>query len=113
MKRWAQTVLLATMMVLPAVAGRELDNRHGIFDGTYMAVSCTVRQPDVEEKQLERVPFNLRAREALLELPGPKFDKCRVEQIYDTGFNTEITCTSFDTDVRYFIKLKGRLSTRF
>jgi hypothetical protein len=111
-KRWAQTVLLATMMVLPAVAGRELDNRQGVFDGTYMAVTCQVRKPDVDETQLEKVPFVLRHREAVLELPD-KLDKCRVEQIYDTGFNTEITCTSFESDTRYFLKLKGRLATRF
>lgn len=113
MRRWFQTILLSSMLVLPALAGRELDNRFGKLDGDYRAETVKISEPDKEEKVVEDVSFTLTRREIVLAFPaehGLHFQKARVDQIYDTGFKTEITARDADKDIRYLLRIKGSLA---
>lgn len=46
---WLRIILLLALLVLPAVAGRELNNRSGTYNGDYIAESIAIREPDKEE----------------------------------------------------------------
>jgi hypothetical protein len=102
-------MMLAGMLVLPAIAGRELDNRGGLYDGHYTAESVRVREDDKDDVTFERVPMVLEGRYVSLNLGDQLLAKARVDQMYDTGFKTEITATDTQKDVRYMIKLKGSM----
>lgn len=110
MRQWMRVLALGTLLALPVWAGRELDNRFGMYNGDFKAKSVKVRQPDVEEKELSNIPFSLRERNLQLMIDVETIENARVDQIYTTGYKTEITARQVDGDKRYFLFIEGSIA---
>ena len=107
--RWFQTLILLVVLVLPAVAGREINNRAGVYNGDYIAASIAVREPEKEEVIKKNVNISLRERYVDIIWSDEKMDRCRVDMIYTTGYKTEITARHAENDNRYFITIEGSI----
>jgi hypothetical protein len=100
-------------MVLPAVAGRELNNRSGTYNGDYIAETIAVREADKEEVIKKTVHIGLRERYVDIVWSEDNMDRCRVDFIYTTGYKTEITARHADKDIRYFITIAGPIGPSY
>lgn len=110
MNTWIRSLLVVGMLVAPAFAGRELDNRSGMYNGNYRAANIKVRQPDQEDKEMKSVPIVLRERFVDIVTGEAQLEKARVDQIYTTGYKTEITAREIDGNKRYFIMIEGSIA---
>lgn len=106
---WFRMLLILALMTLPAIAGRELNNRSGTYNGEYVAQSIAIREPDKEEVKKENVNVYLHDRYIDIIWSPEKMDRCRVDFMYTTGYKTEITCRSAETETRYFITIKDTI----
>jgi len=102
-------LLILALMALPAIAGRELNNRSGTYNGDYIAESIAIREPDKEEVKKEKVHITLRDRWLDIIWSEEKMDRCRVDFMYTTGYKTEITCRAAEGDTRFFIVVKDTI----
>ena len=109
MSAWFRMLLFLALMTLPAVAGRELNNRSGTYNGEYKALSIMVREPDKEEVKKENVRVVLRERYVDIVWSDEKMDRCRVDFMYTTGYKTEITARAAEGETRYFIVIDGMI----
>jgi hypothetical protein len=105
-------LLLSLMVVWPAVAGRELNNRSGQYNGDYKA-TVTIRQDEKEDEVVEKVTVMLRERYCDIVFSPDRMERARVDQIYTTGYKTEITCRHPEKDMRFFIVIAADISGRF
>lgn len=102
-------LLVLALMTLPAIAGRELNNRSGTYNGDYIAMSIAIREPDKDEVKKEKIHIALRERYVDIVWSEEKMDRCRVDFIYTTGYKTEITARAAEGDTRYFIVIDGSI----
>ncbi|MBX3165848.1 MAG: hypothetical protein KF760_00495 [Candidatus Eremiobacteraeota bacterium] len=102
-------LLVLALMTLPAIAGRELNNRSGTYNGDYVAMSIAIREPDKEEVKKEKVNIALRERYVDILWSPDKADRCRVDFIYTTGYKTEISARAAEGDTRFFIIIDGTI----
>jgi hypothetical protein len=109
MSAWFRMLLVLALMTLPAIAGRELNNRSGTYNGDYVALSVAIREPDKEEVKKEKVNIALRERYVDIIWSADKADHCRVDFIYTTGYKTEITARAAEGETRFFIVLDGTI----
>lgn len=109
MPNWLRLLFFLALMSLPALAGRELNNRSGNYNGDYVAASIAVREPDKDEVKKERVKISLRERYVDIIWSDEKMDRCRVDFIYTTGYKTEISARIADGETRYFIIVDGQI----
>jgi len=106
---WFRPLFVLALMTLPAIAGRELNNRSGTYNGDYIAQSVTIREPDKEEVKKEKVNIALRERYVDILWSPDKADRCRVDFIYTTGYKTEITARAAEGETRFFIVIEGTI----
>lgn len=104
-KKLKMMLAAAALLTSAAWAGRELDNRQGVFNGDYMAQEIKVKAPDKEDAIMEKTGITLENRLLWINLPDAKREKCRLDQIFSTGAYTDITAHSLDGDNRYYIRL--------
>ncbi|MFN8607713.1 MAG: hypothetical protein U0931_09285 [Vulcanimicrobiota bacterium] len=109
MSAWFRMLLFLALMALPAVAGRELNNRSGTYNGDYLAQSIAIREPDKDEVKKEKIKIALRERYVDIIWSDEKMDRCRVDFIYTTGYKTEITARAAEGDTRFFIVIEGQI----
>jgi hypothetical protein len=109
MPAWIRMLLVLALMTLPAVAGRELNNRSGTYNGDYKATSIAIREPDKEEVKKENVRVSLRERYIDIIWSDEKMDRCRVDFMYTTGYKTEITAQAAEGGTRFFIVIDGTI----
>ncbi len=107
--RLFRMLFLLAVLVLPAVAGRELNNRGGTYNGDYIADTIAVREPDKEEVIKKTVHIGLREKWLDIVWSPDKMDRCRVDFIYTTGYKTEITCRHAESEIRYFVTINGSI----
>lgn len=100
-------LLLLVVLVLPALAGREIDNRSGLYNGDYIADEIEIREPDKEPVSKKKIHIGLRERKLTITWSDELMDNCRVDQIFTTGYKTEITASNIKNDIRYFVKING------
>lgn len=110
---WLRIILLLALLVLPAVAGRELNNRSGTYNGDYVAESIAIREPDKEEVIKKTVNIAVRERYVDIIWSEEKMDHCRIDFMYTTGYKTEITARHAENDIRYFITLNGSIGPSY
>lgn len=109
--RWIQVLFLLAVLVLPAVAGREIDNRNGLYNGDYIADTIEIREPDKEPVIKKKVHIGLRERKLTIVWSDELMDVCRADSIYTTGYKTEITASNTKNDIRYFVTIEGSIGT--
>jgi hypothetical protein len=109
MSAWLRMLLVLALMTLPAIAGRELNNRSGTYNGDYIAKSIAIREPDKDEVLKEHIKIALRERYVDILWSDEKMDRCRVDFMYTTGYKTEITARAAEGDTRYFIVIEGSI----
>ena len=106
---WFRLLFVLALMTLPAIAGRELNNRSGTYNGDYIAQSVAIREPDKEEVKKEKVNIALRERYVDILWSPDKADHCRVDFMYTTGYKTEITARAAEDETRFFIVIDGTI----
>jgi len=87
--------------VRPAVAGRELNNQMGRYDGTYVG-KCKIIKPDTPDKIIDRIKFDLAERYANLYFEDRNVH-ARIDQIYSFGYKTEVMCHHVEVDERFIV----------
>jgi len=107
--RWTGRLLLILLLAWPALAGRELDNRSGVYNGDYIADTIVIREPDKEEVVKKTVHIGIRERYVDIVWSPDKMDHCRIDSMYTTHYKTEITCHHTSADTRYFITVAGTI----
>lgn len=103
---------IALLICWPAVAGRELNNRSGQYNGEWKA-SVTIRQDDKEDEVVDKVVVQLRERYCDIIFSTDRMERARVDQIYTTGYKTEITARSAEKDLRFFIVIAADIGGRY
>ncbi|HXE72343.1 MAG TPA: hypothetical protein VNO81_06750 [Candidatus Nitrosotenuis sp.] len=85
--RKLMTLLLLILLALPALAGEELDNSEGEWDGLYRG--CKVKNK-TDGTVTEGLEVDVEGKWATIRYPsGPV--ETRIDIIYDWGYQTEIT----------------------
>ena len=114
MVNWFRILCLMVVLVLPAVAGRELNNRSGTYNGDYIASTIAIREEDKDEVIKKTVHIGLRERYVDIVWSDEKMDRCRVDFMYTTGYKTEITAQNAkDEKIRYFITIDGSIGPSY
>ena len=93
---------------VPAWAGREIDNREGRYNGVWNA-QVKIEEPDKEPVVIPVVKVELTERFIHIYLKDETVVS-RTNNIYTTGYKTEISTRHPKKDINYFVTIPGPIS---
>ena len=99
-RHFLQTLALLSLTG-PALAGHELDNRFGKYNGSYVG-KAKVIIPDQDDKIIEKIRFDLEERHVNIDFKEGMV-RARLDQIYTFGYKTEVMCHHPEKDERYIL----------
>ena len=104
----AQITFLSLSLATAAWAGHVVDNSMGRFDAVYKG-DVRVTEPGKEPRTFKSVKFELQGRYMTIFLPDVDPVKARCDQIYTTGYKTEISGHQTESGRRFFITASGQI----
>lgn len=102
--RGLKVLLVLATLVLPALAGRDLSNRSGAYNGEYIA-EVKILEEDKEDRIVKNVHIVLRERYVDLYFSDTQKDTGWLDQMYAVKGETQITAKDVNKEIRYFITI--------